>query len=1363
MASTYSCFFRFIIVSLSVAICCGAQPWEQPFTKDTGALLRAAAAIKTPKNAGVVVLLDERRYSIDSVGRTTSTLRRVYRVATEDAVADWASIEQEYAPWHERKPELRARVLSPDGAVNWLDEKTTAEVPARQFDASIFSDNRVLRAPWPAVKAGAVVEYELIIRETAPALTSGVARRVAVDQSIPTERFHVVVDAATGITLNKFARLIPPERIHVSESKKGSHIEIDMGPLAVKEDWEGSVPFDVATGPVFEFSTARSWQAVAAEYETIVNRQILHSDLQLLIPPAPRGEERLLTITRLVTLLHQKIRYTGVEFGEAAIMPRTPSEVLARGYGDCKDKAALLVGLLRAAGFQASVALLDPGAGLDVSPDVPGLGLFTHAIVYLDAPKPLWIDATATAVRVGDLPLGDQGRLALIARAATVALVKTPESQAADNRTLHTLEIRLSEQGRARLVETSEGTGSFESQLRELYGDPTRVKEILERQMKSGYKAASLGAYSATHKDDFSRPFRVSAEALNTPLGYTADDEAVAVVVPGLVFSDLAFPLRTGAASTDGEERKKRREDFVFTNPYRAEYRFRIVPPELFRSKSLPASENVNIGSLTYSRSCRSLEDGSVEALFRFDTGKRRLTAVEFEAARERLQPLLQQGPESIGFVSAPAEALALGDTKDAVKLVVSAVSKHPDSAGTRARLVRVLIATGDGDSAREAGRRAVALDGKSSVAWQALAWANEHDSFGRQYLGAWNRDEAERALRKAVELDTDGMVAPLKLAELLERNADGAHFGVGARLKEAIAIYRAFQKKTPNPTVQQELVLDLLFERRLLEAEQESRTLPDSNTKQSYGLAIVCLREGAARAIIDSQSSYPDVNQRANLLIDTARLLFQMRCYGPSAELAKAAQRLSDLPASRGFAELVGKMKPHEEEVYPPSDPRLPVRRLLVSALSNSPDMEQVRKLFTRSARDVADSVVRDIRDHAVGLRSQFERVGVAFDVIVDALSGAADLQKEGDDASGYRISTPVGGLNGLPFAGFVVKEEGEYRILASQDQLAPVGQLVLDLLRAHDLTSAQKWLDRIVAGPVEVQVRGRGNRVVHTAVVRNLWSGVTKAGRNAESAKVSAATLVAQFAPHPESAIEILKAARAASTNRVERGNLELALCDAYQQAHQWSDMLAMARQLEGNYAVSQYAFRYMVAARMALKQWKELDQDAQARLKTAKNDEEGLHAAVFAAMARGDRASAARYLQSLMAQEWVGADSRALNGWYALLNNSAVEPALKRFDDRAGCDEADPSCHYLIGLLQVSAGQPDEARRSLTNGIARDSSATLDPKPWVLLGKIQEAYGLPEGASRAYAKARVAKRLDETSDWTLALIPTAAKASR
>ena len=110
-------------------------------------------------------------------------------------------MEQEWEPWHEAKPELRARVISPDGVVHWLDPRTIADAATAQLDAAIFTDTRVIRAPLPALSAGAVAEYEITQRETLPLFSAGVTREFSINTSVPVERFHISIDAAPKISL----------------------------------------------------------------------------------------------------------------------------------------------------------------------------------------------------------------------------------------------------------------------------------------------------------------------------------------------------------------------------------------------------------------------------------------------------------------------------------------------------------------------------------------------------------------------------------------------------------------------------------------------------------------------------------------------------------------------------------------------------------------------------------------------------------------------------------------------------------------------------------------------------------------------------------------------------------------------------------------------------------------------------------------------------------------------------------------------------------------------------------------------------------------------------------------------------------
>ena len=109
-----------------------AQPWDQPFAADTRAILDRAKAVSLGENPAAIVLLEEERHLIRADGRSEATIRKVYRIALQDAVEDWASVEQGYQPWYQQEPEIRARVISASGAVQWLDPKTVASSPARE-------------------------------------------------------------------------------------------------------------------------------------------------------------------------------------------------------------------------------------------------------------------------------------------------------------------------------------------------------------------------------------------------------------------------------------------------------------------------------------------------------------------------------------------------------------------------------------------------------------------------------------------------------------------------------------------------------------------------------------------------------------------------------------------------------------------------------------------------------------------------------------------------------------------------------------------------------------------------------------------------------------------------------------------------------------------------------------------------------------------------------------------------------------------------------------------------------------------------------------------------------------------------------
>ncbi len=169
----------------------------------------------------------------------------------------------------------------------------------------------------------------------------------------------------------------------------------------------------------------------------------------------------------------------------------------AARFGDCKDKAVLLTAMLRASDIPAYVALLSAGEDdADVEETLPGFGTFNHDIVVVPGTPALWIDPTDPYARAGELPLADEGRLALIASPTAESLTRTPESTSADNREVETREFQLADLGPSHIVETTEFYGAPERALRAFYSQQAddAVRKALKDYATSFYLADDVAS-----------------------------------------------------------------------------------------------------------------------------------------------------------------------------------------------------------------------------------------------------------------------------------------------------------------------------------------------------------------------------------------------------------------------------------------------------------------------------------------------------------------------------------------------------------------------------------------------------------------------------------------------------------------------------------------------------------------------------------------------------------------------------------------------------------------------------------------------------------------------------------------------------
>jgi len=1352
-----------LAVGLAALPAGGAEtPWERgAFAAEPAAVLEALDAIPAPDDVDVHVLLEEETYRFDAQGLKTHTLRRVYRCMTEAGAEDWSFSEGEWSPWCEERPEIRARVITPNGKAHQLDPKNLAEVPVDQDSRNVYVDRRMLRGPLPAVRAGAAVEEQVVTRETQPFFARGEVERMMFLAFYPIRKARLVIEAPADLPLRYEVRGIElkPRR---TEREGRVRLDFEAGPFAELEFPEPFLPPDVPRFPQIVFSTGESWASVAAGYAELFEPQLKTEQLEELVRETLGNEnDRNKVAALLLKKVQERVRYTGVEFGQAAIVPRTPRETLARGFGDCKDQSALLVAMLRVAGIPAHVALLRSGRGADVRPGLPGLG-FSHAIVYVPGQQPLWIDPTARYVPPGELPIADQGRLALVAAESTTDMVRTPLAPSGANRAVEIYDLTMTEWEGNRVRETVESTGSPGEDSRNWYASHS-TKEHRSNWKQYGedtYGTRSLERLDYSPPDDFSGPFRIVAELAEAAFGYVDDTEAVVSVFPSSVFdrlpSFLTEPEPEEPEEEDDEEKAKpegRQHPLWLPEPHVCERVYRITPPPGFVPQDLPEDKRQQFGPVTLSREFSVEDERVVVARFLLDTGDGRLKPDEAEALH---RAILELGPEenvsrwevTIKFENPAERHLEEGRIKEGIAAYRELLEKNPDRAEQHARYAWALLHAGLGEAARREVRRAVELAPQNAEAHAELGRILTHDLTGRHLREGMDWQGAAEAYRKALELDPDNLWIRFDYAILLEHVEDGARYTPRAKLDEAAAEYRKVRKELQDSeTLDLNLALVLLYARKYAELEELVKDREPLDEWAPLQLAAIAAQQGATAAEKKAVALFRDPDERRDALLTGGDYLQRARLYGAARQLYLAgAPGAPNEFAIRSLASSYQKLRPFEEAVLPEDDPRGVVQRLYHGAMLGDEPRRKLPELFVRSAskEEVARAVDELLRPLRVALQTDFdEQVPPerTADIIV-----LMEFTSEGDDDAGYRIGVTDDEGN-VDCTWYVVREEGAYRVLPAGPSLANLGAEALRRLDAGDAAAARRWLDR--AWAEQKDEVGWFNPFSGTPFGRIWW---TARHDDPAAVRLAAAALVAE-GPTPRNAIPILLDAEKADRHKPQRLQVDRALARAYLHARRPEQLLETAEQILARSSDALEGLEHKLTALWDLERNDDLRRFLKAQLDRADLGTETEELLAWHAGKIGEFAVSEEHLRPLVDRGRASPLSYNELAWNSIFRKGADERALEdaqRANRRTL--HRDPTYLHTLAAVCAELGHTADALDNLHRSLdAR--GCTPENDDWYVLGRIAEDCGLADVAADLYRKVARPERPFANDTWVLA----------
>lgn len=990
--------------------------------------------------------------------------------------------------------------------------------------------------------------------------------------------------------------------------------------------------------------------------------------------------------------------------------------------------------MLRTAGLPAYLALLRSGMGEEVETQLPGLGDFNHAIVYVPGSPPLWIDPTEPSRPLGELPLYEQGRRALIASIGTIGLTLTPEAPSSANRLEQAREFFLKESGLARVVETTNLTGSLAAGYRNELGHEgeKEQRKILEQYVGTTYRADTLGSYELSPVRELSLPLRMRLEIPAARRGQTDETEAVVALFAEAVLKRLPNELTD---VSDKNPVEPRQNDFLMREPHLAEVRYRIVPPEGYQAKPLPANETIELGPMLFSRSFSLAGNGEVTALLSLDTRKRRLTAAEFTAAREGVRRLMAEKGTIIGFTQQGKALLAVGRIREAIAEFRRLVMLHPGEALHHLQTAEALLEAGLSGPAQREAEMAVALEPRSADAHRTLAWVLQHDAAGRLRRPGYDRSRAIAEYRRAIELNPKDAVARGDLAILLEHDEAGERYGRTADLAGAITEYLVLRNQLKNRGLDGNLFPCLMRSERWRELKEIALGLEDQDERNGYLLIAVAAEEGAAAALQDGRRLIADPASRRKGYETAGTTLLKLRRYPEAAELlAEAAKGGEHAAVLSARSALLKKVRRFESLSLDESKPSTVVKQMLMAILAPRSAPVPLLSLFAKSVRDAfgreqADRQVSSVTEElekAFKAKSGDISPAVALDIALSTI----EFRLTGNGKVGYRVTMASTLREDAPAAKiFLTPEGGGYRIITSEDRPDLVGWEVLRRLDKGDTEGARtllNWVRELVRSE-------REGDSLPGLPFRDLWE--QNGTGSAEAMRLAAATLLAD--EDGAGMLPLLRAGRETVPPRL-RPAVDMAIMQAYLGIKDYEQVLRIADSLAADHPDSERLLEYRLAALRRLRRWDQAYALADRRLKKQPDDTDALRLMASCLEHRGDFDRAEKIYRRLVEE----GSRRAIDynnlAWLGLFRTPVPQESVSLAEQAVSLSGGEKwGGLHTLATLYAEIGKTAAARETILKAMDLSGSPVPASHDWYVLGVIAEQYGEIQAAREAFAR--------------------------
>jgi tetratricopeptide (TPR) repeat protein len=758
--------------------------------------------------------------------------------------------------------------------------------------------------------------------------------------------------------------------------------------------------------------------------------------------------------------------------------------------------------------------------------------------------------------------------------------------------------------------------------------------------------------------------------------------------------------------------------------PCTSELRYRVIPASGLRPiLPLPDALHLQVGPFTFEAVYGAESDGSLTARFLLDLTRGQLAAEEVVRIRAALERIGKNGPR-VKFERTSLRLLEAGRGRAALEEIRRLMAAEPDDVGHQLRFALALRRLGLGEAARAAAARAVAMAPANGWAQRVQVSVLETDLVGRRLEPGCDLAGALAAQRRAVELEVERVDTRGYLGTLLLFGEGCRLLGRGAEPAEAVTVLKHSPKILDVNGRADDLMLALLATGRDAEAVEVARQRPQGRKRDAILIAGTALINGSAAAAVEAARLPP--GERGETVRAATVHLSRRREYSLAAQVLETATAGSE-DVARYQAMSAGLRVTHRLDLYP-TDPATPQGAAAAMARAGA-GLEPVEGLLARARGEGAPGTALRFALLVVA--------GVSHEVppeVVADLAAAQPIRWEPDGADG-------GQLNFGPVLIYLVKEAGVWKVLAFFGETRQLARRALMLLDQGQPEAARRWLGWASSDS------NRDSEWLAEAI-----TPISVGPESSEDALRLLAAALGGVVPGAADAELVLKASLARANSPAARAAILLHLCNVHLEAGRYEAALSAAEAVLRELPGVPFGLGFRLRALGGLGRLDEVRRLTVLAGTDTTLTPRALRQIAHIAADLGAIAEAVALRERL--RELVRPSATDLNSlaWEGLYLD--LVPATARADAQRAVELAARSSTSELNTLATvlaETGEPEQAMVTLRKEVA--AYGAVRDFDWLVIGRIAEAYDLPEVARAAYQRVEPPSRPSALSVWVLA----------